>query len=148
MNMDIDEEEPAVTHVTSTLTTTHPGVSRLEQDTKQQRQTIVNMEQQIQSLKRSVQELVEYKVQDKMAKQKFNEWQEGLDKQIMAVGQDARENKRAQTTMQQSLANILRLIKRSNSSQLQTANLQQDDQHLMVIVTQHPNPPPQGPGKI
>ena len=69
MNMDIDDEEPEVTHVTSTLTTTHPNVSRLEQETKQQQQTIVNMEQQIQSLKRSIQELVEYKVQDKTAKQ-------------------------------------------------------------------------------
>ena len=97
MNMDIDDNQPAVTHVTSTLTTMHPDVSRLEQDTKQQ--TIVNMEQQIQSLKRSVQELVEYKVQDKTAKKNFNEWQEGLDIQIMAAGQDARENKRAQTTM-------------------------------------------------
>ena len=97
MNMDFDDEEPAVTHVTSTLTTTHPNVSHLEQETKQQRQTIVHMEQQIQSLKRSVQELVKYKVQDKTEKQKFNEWQEGLDKQILAVRHNARENERAQT---------------------------------------------------
>ena len=64
MNMDIDDEEPAVTHVTFTLTTTHPEVSCLEQETKLQKQTIVNMKQQIQSLKRSLQELVNYKAQE------------------------------------------------------------------------------------
>ena len=68
MDMEIDNEEPAATNVTSTLTTTHPDVSKLEQETKQQKQIIVNMEQQIQNLQRSVRELVKYKAQEGAAK--------------------------------------------------------------------------------
>ena len=68
MNMDIDKNYPVVTHVTSTLTTTHLDVVKLEQEAKQQKMTINNMEQQIQTLQRSVWELVEYKTQEESAK--------------------------------------------------------------------------------
>ena len=68
MNMDIDNDDPAVTHVTSTLTTTHPDVVKLEHKAKQQKMTINNMEQKIQTLQRSVQELVEYKAQEEAEK--------------------------------------------------------------------------------
>ena len=68
MDMDIDNVEPAATQVTSTLTTTHPDVARLEQESNQQKLMITHMEQQIQNLQRSVQELVQYKSQEKKAK--------------------------------------------------------------------------------
>ena len=58
MDMDIDDIEPT-TQFSSTLTMTHPEVSRIEQETNRQKQMITGMEQQIQSLKKNVQELVE-----------------------------------------------------------------------------------------
>ena len=63
MDMDIDDMEPT-TQVLFTLTTMHPEVSRLEQESNCQKQMIAGMEQQIQSLKKNVQELVEYKAQE------------------------------------------------------------------------------------
>ena len=46
MDMDIDNVEPSATHVTSTLTTTHPDVAWLEQEATQQKLMINHMEQQ------------------------------------------------------------------------------------------------------
>ena len=75
MNMDIDNDEPAVTQVVSTLTSTHPNVAKLENETRQQQQTIVNMERQIHTLQQSVQELVQYKTQEEANKVNFEKWQ-------------------------------------------------------------------------
>ena len=73
MNMDINNAEPAATQVTSTLTTTHPDVAKLENETKQQKRTIVHMEKQIQSLQQSVQELVQYRAQEETHKKQYEE---------------------------------------------------------------------------
>ena len=71
MDMDIDNVEPATAQVTSTLTTTHPDVARLEQESNQQKLMITHMEQQIENLQKSVQELVQYRTQEEDAKESF-----------------------------------------------------------------------------
>ena len=100
-----------------TLTTTHPDVSRLEQETKQQKQTIVIMEQQIQTLQMSVQDLVNYKTQEEAVKERFKYWQQGNTDQLVVIGDDAQETKQGQETierkvinMQQTLQTITRLL--------------------------------------
>ena len=64
------------------------------------------MEQQIQNLHRSVQELVNYKTQEEAVKERFNQWQQGIAKQLVAVGGDAQETKRGQATLQQDVNNM------------------------------------------
>ena len=57
------------------------------------------MEQQIQSLKKSVKELVEYKAQEEAAKEKYSQWQQVVTDSLEAVGDDAQDTKRIQDKM-------------------------------------------------
>ena len=74
LQVDIVSQSPTTTNVSSTLTTTHPEVNRLEQERKFQQQTISKMEAQIQSLQRSVQELVDYKISKQTVKEQHHAW--------------------------------------------------------------------------
>ena len=131
MNMDIDKNKPIVTNITSTLTTTHLGVIRLEQEAKQQKVTINNMEQQIQNLQKSVQELVEYKAQKEAAKEKYNKWQQGITTQLGVVGTNAQETKEGKTKLEKNMIKMQqimqaltrRLIQGGSSSQPHPVNL-------------------------
>lgn len=156
INMDIDEEEPAATHVTSTLTTTHPDVARLENETKQQQHTIDNMEKQIKNLQQSVQELVQYKTQEETNKAKFNEWQQNLTSQLDSVGGAANDTKQRQVALQQNMTSMRKdfkdlmvLLQRGSMPQPQPANLPGTNVEENVITqSQRPDPPPGGSGKI
>ena len=106
MNMNIDNDEPAVTQVVSTLTSTHPDVAKLETETKQQQQMIVNMERQIHTLQQSVQELVQYKTQEEENKVKFGKWQQDMAAQMETVGGVAHDTKQGQATLQQGQATL------------------------------------------
>ena len=106
INMDIDDEEPAVTQVTSTLTSTHPDIAKLEKETKQQKVTIDNMEKQIQNLQQSVQELVQYKNQEEESKAKFSEWQQQLTTQLGTVGGETQDTKKQQMSLQQDMNSV------------------------------------------
>ena len=156
INMDIDDEEPAATQVTSTLTTTHPDVVRLEHETKQQKQTIVTMEKQIHTLQQSVQALVQYKEKEESNKEKFNEWQNKLAEQLDSVDGVAHDTKERQVALQndmssvrQNLKDIMDLLQGGMKPLAQPANLtgthRNDD---VVMVSQHPDPPHGGSGKI
>ena len=92
MDMHIDDIKPT-TQVSSTLTMTHSEVSSLEQETNWQKQMITGMEQQIQILKKSVQELVEYKAQEEAAKKKYSQWQQVVTESLEVVGGDAQDTK-------------------------------------------------------
>ena len=156
LNMDIDNDEPAATQVTSTLTSTHPDVVRLENETKQQQQTIVTMEKQIHTLQQSVQELVQYKEQEETYKERFNEWQHKLTKQLSSVGGVADDTKERQVTLQndvtsmkQDLRSIMVLLQGGALSDAHTANLSdKNEDEDAVMVSQHPDPPSDGAGKI
>ena len=64
LQVDVVSQSPTSSNVPSTLTLTHPEVTRLEQESKRQKQNISDMEAQIKSLQHSVQELVDYKTQE------------------------------------------------------------------------------------
>ena len=153
MDMDIDNVEPATTQVTSTLTTTHPDVAQLEQETNQQKLMITHMEQQIQNLQKSVQDLVKYKTQEEEAKESYNHWQQGIAKQLLVVGGDAQETKKGQATLQQNvtkmqktLDTITHLLQGGALFQPQPSKLHH--QNESAAISQHPDPPPQGSGNI
>ena len=156
LNMDIDDEEPAVTQVTSTLTTTHPDVAKLEKETKQQKVTIDNMEKQIQNLQQSVQELVQYKHQEEESKAKFNEWQQRLTTQLGVVGGEAQDTKKRQVSLQQDmnavkqdLCNIMILLQGGSLSLPQPADLPDaNDTEYISMQTTAPGPPVGEAGNI
>ena len=154
--MDIDNGEPAVTQVTSTLTSTHPDVAKLEKETKQQKVTIDNMEKQIRNLQQSVQELVQYKNQEEESKVKFNEWQQRLTTQLGAVGGEAQDTKRRQVSLQQDMnsvrqdfCNIMILLQGGSLSLPRPLDLSDanDSEHLSTQASD-PGPPAGGAGNI
>ena len=106
MDIDIKKKEPAATQVTSTLTTTHLDVARLENEAQQQKQTIVHMEKQIQTLQQSVQELVQYKAQEETNKEKFTEWQQTMTQQLDKQGGVVRDTERRQVALQQDMSSV------------------------------------------
>ena len=138
MNMDIDNDEPAVTQVVSTLTSTHPDVAKLENETRQQQQTIVNMEQQIHTLQQLVQALVQYKTQEEAHKATLGNWQEDMTakmEEVLSVKHDFR--------------NLMILLQGGKIPLPQPANLSGNAEKGEVITqSQHPDPPPKGSGKI
>ena len=64
LQVDVVSQSLTAANVSSTLASTHLEVTRLEQESKRQKQTISDMEDQIKSLQRSVQESVDYKTQE------------------------------------------------------------------------------------
>ena len=111
------------------------------------------MEQQIQHLQKSVQELVQYRTQEEDAKESFIQWQQGIAEQLLVVGGDAQETKKGQATlqrnvtnMQQTLDTITSLLQGGVPLKPQPANLHH--QYDSATITQHPDPPPQGSGHI
>ena len=156
MNMDIDNAEPAATQVTSTLTTTHPDVAKLENETKQQKRTIVHMEKQIQSLQQSVQELVQYKAQEETHKKQYDEWRQTMVQHLGDVRNDSRDTKRRQVALQQDvsavkqdLGKLVALMQRGTMSMPRPANPpDKSDDDNVIIQSQNPDPPPQGSRKI
>ena len=52
------------------------------------------MEQQIQNLQKSVQELVEYKIQEEEAKEKYNQWKQEITNQLVVFGKNVKETKK------------------------------------------------------
>ena len=103
--MDIDNDEPA-TQVTSTLTSTHPNVLRLENETRQQKQALVTMEKQIQNMQQSIQELVQYKTQEDSNKVKVNGWQQNLTAQLKLGGGVAHDTKQSQVALQRDMLSV------------------------------------------
>ena len=67
---------------------------------------ITHMEQQIQHLQKSVQELVQYRTQEEDAKESFIQWQQGITEQLLVVGGDAQETKKGQATLQRNVTNM------------------------------------------
>ena len=156
INMDIDDEEPAVTQVTSTLTSTHPDIAKLEKETKQQKVTIDNMEKQIRNLQQSVQELVQYKNQEEESKAKFSEWQQQLTTQLGTVGGETQDTKKRQMSLQQDmnsvrqdLRNIMILLQGGSLSAPRPANLSAaNDIEYPNTQGTDPGPPAGGAGSI
>lgn len=154
MNMDIDDDEP-VTQVTSTLTSTHPDVARLEQESKQQQQTISNMGKEIEHLRKSVQELVQYKSQEEESKTRFGEWQQKLNAQMNLVEGTANETKKGQATMQQDMSSlkgdlrkIMLLLQGGALPASRSANLNETSGNRGKRTTHDPDPPTEGSGRI
>ena len=71
LQVDLVIQSPTTINVSSTLKSTYPEVTRLEQESKRQRQTISSMEAQIKSLQQLVQELVEFKTQKQSTQDKI-----------------------------------------------------------------------------
>ena len=156
IDMDIDDDEPAATQVTSTLTTTHPDIAKLEKETNQQKVTINNMEKQIRNLQQSVQELVQYKNQEEESKAKFSEWQQQMRNQLNTVGGETQDTKRGQMSLQQDmdsvrqdLRNIMILLQGGSLSAPQPANPSQaNDIECSNKQGTDPGPPIGGAGNI
>ena len=106
MHMDINDGGPNTTHVTSTLTSMHPDVARLESESKQQQQLISNMEQQIQHLEQSVQELVQYRSKEEENEVRFNKWQQQLKEQMITVGGMASATQHGQAALQKDMTSL------------------------------------------
>ena len=154
MHMDIDEEGPNTTQVTSTLTSTHPDVARLESESRQQQQLISSMGRQIQHLKQSVQELVQYRTREEENKVNFDEWQKQLKDQVSSVGGVASATQQGQAAIQKDMSslkddikNIMTLLQGGKPPVPQPANLVLGKTRAETRAW-HLDPPPGGSGKI